>query len=122
MSQANGDFIEVKHPYPYENGDAEMFFPAGNTDLAPYVHANGHELHLFDSGFHSAKHRAVTYMGIRNDMLPLGSHNGRFKNLGKNIREFTTKINSNGTDALQACIAFLKQQDLPMDLQFVNYR
>ena len=46
-------------------------------------------------------------MGIRNDMLPLGSHNGRFKNLGKNIREFTTKINSNGTDAL-GCQLFLQ--------------
>ena len=32
------------------------------------------------------------------------------------------RVSGKDKDALQACIAFLKQQDLPMDLQFVNYR
>ena len=45
-------------------------------------------------------------MGIRNDMLPLGSHNGGFKNLGKNVREPAAKINSYGTDALSCQLFF----------------
>lgn len=32
------------------------------------------------------------------------------------------RISGRDKDALQACIAFLKQQDIPADLQFVNYR
>lgn len=32
------------------------------------------------------------------------------------------RVSGKDKDALQACIAFLKQQDLLMDLQFVNYR
>jgi uncharacterized protein YajQ (UPF0234 family) len=32
------------------------------------------------------------------------------------------RISGKDKDALQACISFLKQQDLNMDLQFVNYR
>ena len=32
------------------------------------------------------------------------------------------RISGKDKDALQECIGFLKQQDLPADLQFVNYR
>lgn len=32
------------------------------------------------------------------------------------------RVSGKDKDALQACIAFLKQQDLDVDLQFVNYR
>ena len=32
------------------------------------------------------------------------------------------RVSGKDKDALQECIAFLKQQDLPADLQFVNYR
>ncbi|MDY6084676.1 MAG: YajQ family cyclic di-GMP-binding protein [Dialister sp.] len=32
------------------------------------------------------------------------------------------RVSGRDKDELQACIAFLKQQDLPADLQFVNYR
>lgn len=32
------------------------------------------------------------------------------------------RISGKDKDALQECIVFLKQQDLPADLQFVNYR
>lgn len=32
------------------------------------------------------------------------------------------RVSGKDKDALQACIAFLKQQDLDADLQFVNYR
>ena len=32
------------------------------------------------------------------------------------------RISGRDKDDLQACIAFLKQEDIPVDLQFVNYR
>lgn len=32
------------------------------------------------------------------------------------------RVSGKDKDVLQECIAFLKQQDLPADLQFVNYR
>lgn len=32
------------------------------------------------------------------------------------------RVSSKDKDCLQECIQFLKQQDIPADLQFVNYR
>lgn len=106
MSQADGDFIEMKDANANKNSYAEMFSPAGNTDLSTYIHTDSHELDLFDSGFHGAKDGAISYMGIRNHMLPLGSHNGGLKNFRKNIRKFSAKIYCYGTDALGCQFSF----------------
>ena len=41
---------------------------------------------------------------------------------GTKINGDEVRVSGKDKDALQACIAFLKQQDLDADLQFVNYR
>ena len=94
MGHAYGDFVEVQHAYANENGHTEVFFPTSNTDFATYIHSDGHGLNLFNGRFHSADDRTVTYVGIRNDVLSLGCHDGGLKDFWQNVQELATEIDS----------------------------
>ena len=100
MRHAHRDLIEMKHTHADEDRNAEMLIPAGDTDLAADIHADRHRLHLLDGRLHGSDHRAIPHMSIRDDLLPLGSHDGRLEDLRKDIQKFPAKVHSDSADAI----------------------
>ena len=100
MRHAHRDLIEMKHTHADKDRNAEMLIPAGDTDLAADIHADRHRLHLLDGRLHGSDHRAISHMSIRDDLLPLGSHDGRLEDLRKDIQKFPAKVHSDSADAI----------------------
>ena len=89
----------MEDAYADEDGYAEVLLPAGDADLAAYVHADGHGLDLFDGRLYSAHHRTIAYVGVGDDMLALSGHDGGLENFRKDVQEFPAKVYSHRANA-----------------------